>query len=61
MRPSTLRALRRAAELTRRNRFVEGVRVAELAINTSDADESAEIRRWLTDHADDFVRAPEDA
>jgi hypothetical protein len=61
LRPSTLRALERAAELTRQDRLVEAVNVAERAIRTSDADESAEIRQWLTDHADDFVREPEES
>ncbi|MFI6879660.1 hypothetical protein ACIBL6_40090 [Streptomyces sp. NPDC050400] len=55
MRPSTLRALRRAAELTRQNNFTEAVLVAEPVILTADVDEAAEIRRWLTDHVADFT------
>ncbi|MYU51181.1 MULTISPECIES: hypothetical protein [Streptomyces] len=59
MRPSTLRALQRAAELTRKNRFVEAMATAEPVILAADPDESQEIARWLTEHADDFVREPE--
>ncbi|MCC9311703.1 hypothetical protein LN042_32345 [Kitasatospora sp. RB6PN24] len=58
MRPSTLRALQRAAELTRRNQLVAAVATAERAILTADAEESAEIRQWLTDHTDDFLTDP---
>ncbi|WP_411140136.1 hypothetical protein [Streptomyces sp. x-80] len=60
MRPSTLRALQRAAELTRNNRFVEAMATAEPVILAVDPDESQEIARWLTEHADDFVREPEE-
>ncbi|CAL9506701.1 hypothetical protein SUDANB105_03527 [Streptomyces sp. enrichment culture] len=55
MRPSTLRALKRAAELTRQNRFTEAVLIAEPVILTADLDESNEIRRWLADHVTDFT------
>lgn len=55
MRPSTLRVLIRAAELTRQNRLTEAMLIAEPVILTADEYESAEIRRWLLDHADDFV------
>lgn len=55
MRESTLRALHRAAELTRANRFVAAVETAERAIRSADATESAEIRQWLTDHAAEFT------
>jgi hypothetical protein len=54
MRPTTLRALERAAFLTRNNRLVEAMRVAEPVIFAADPDESAEIRQWLTDHTHDF-------
>ncbi|MEU1200987.1 hypothetical protein ABZ446_32865 [Streptomyces sp. NPDC005813] len=55
MRPSTLRALRRAAELTRQNKFTEAVLVAEPVILTADTDEGEEIRNWLADHITDFT------
>jgi hypothetical protein len=55
VRPSTLRALKRAAELTRQNRFTEAVLIAEPVILTADLDEGDEIRRWLTDHVTDFT------
>ncbi|GGU56956.1 hypothetical protein GCM10010211_22110 [Streptomyces albospinus] len=55
MRPSTLRALKRAAELTRQNRFTEAVLVAEPVLLTADLQESAEIRGWLIGHAAEFV------
>ncbi|MFJ3667634.1 hypothetical protein ACIPSE_14405 [Streptomyces sp. NPDC090106] len=58
MRPSTLRALNRAAELTRQNRFTEAVLVAEPVILAADNAEGAEIRRWLIDHATDFTDHP---
>ncbi|WP_411121329.1 hypothetical protein [Streptomyces sp. x-19] len=60
MRPSTLHALQRAAELTRAGRFVEAMATAEPVILTADPDESQEIAQWLTEHADDFVRKPEE-
>ncbi|MGW2207346.1 hypothetical protein [Streptomyces sp. NPDC001774] len=56
MRDSTRRALERAAELTRNNRLVEAVATAEPVIVAADEFESAEIRQWLTDHADDFTK-----
>ncbi|MEU8454561.1 hypothetical protein [Streptomyces griseoaurantiacus] len=56
MRPSTLRVLIRAAELTRQNRLTEAMLIAEPVILTADEYESEEIRRWLLDHADDFTR-----
>ncbi|MFD5732534.1 hypothetical protein ACFWIY_06890 [Streptomyces sioyaensis] len=55
MRPSTLRALKRAAELTRQNRFTEAVLVAEPVLLTADRQESAEIRGWLIGHATEFA------
>ncbi|MFI6336300.1 hypothetical protein [Streptomyces sp. NPDC050535] len=55
MHSSTLRALRRAAELTRQNRFTEAVLIAEPVILNADIDEGDEIRRWLTDHVADFT------
>ncbi|MFC4503205.1 MULTISPECIES: hypothetical protein [Streptomyces] len=55
MRPSIESALKRSAELTRNNRLVEAVAVAEAAINRAYDDEGPEIRQWLTDHTDDFV------
>ncbi|MFF0225658.1 hypothetical protein [Streptomyces sp. NPDC004629] len=58
MRPSTLRVLNRAAELTRQNRFTEAVLIAEPVILAADSDEGAEIRRWLIDHATDFTDKP---
>ncbi|MDT9693333.1 hypothetical protein Q5762_34415 [Streptomyces sp. P9(2023)] len=58
MRESTRHALERAAELTRNNRLVEAVATAEPVILAADECESAEIRQWLTDHADDFTREP---
>ncbi|MFJ5534489.1 hypothetical protein [Streptomyces sp. NPDC093261] len=56
MRDSTRRALERAAELTRQGRLTEAMATAEPVILAADSDESAEIRRWLTDHADDFTK-----
>ncbi|MEU1177559.1 hypothetical protein ABZ464_07905 [Streptomyces sp. NPDC005820] len=55
MRPSTLRALKRAAELTRQNRLTEAVLIAEPVILTADTYEGDEILRWLADHAADFT------
>ncbi|MEU0953697.1 hypothetical protein ACFVTT_07575 [Streptomyces niveus] len=55
MRPSTLRALQRAAELTRQNHFTEALLVAEPVILTADDQEGAEIRRWLIEHTADFT------
>ncbi|RNG38112.1 hypothetical protein [Streptomyces botrytidirepellens] len=55
MRPSTLHALQRAAELNRQGRFIEAVSIAEPAILAADSKECAEIRRWLADHRDDFA------
>ncbi|MFF0426869.1 hypothetical protein ACFYUJ_20955 [Streptomyces sp. NPDC004520] len=56
MRDSTRHALERAAELTRNNRLVEAMATAEPVITAADEFESAEIRQWLIDHADDFTR-----
>lgn len=63
MRPSTLRALNRAAELTRQNRLTEAMLIAEPVILTADEYEGAEIRRWLLDHVADprVVANPEQA
>ncbi|MGW6789559.1 hypothetical protein [Streptomyces chartreusis] len=55
MRPSTLRALNRAAELTRQNRFTEAVLLAEPVILAADLDEGQEIRAWLINHVADFT------
>ncbi|MFI0155225.1 hypothetical protein [Streptomyces lydicus] len=55
MRRSTLRALKRAAELTRQNRFTEAVLVAEPVILTADRQEGDEIRAWLIGHAVEFA------
>jgi 5S rRNA maturation endonuclease (ribonuclease M5) len=55
MRPTTLRALNRAAELTRQNRFTEAVLIAEPVILTADDEEGAEIRRWLAEHVHEFT------
>ncbi|MFC8096888.1 MULTISPECIES: hypothetical protein [unclassified Streptomyces] len=55
MRPSTLRALKRAAELTRQNRLTEAVLIAEPVILTADTYEGDEILRWLADHVADFT------
>ncbi|MFF2940134.1 hypothetical protein ACFVSQ_09860 [Streptomyces niveus] len=55
MRPSTLRALQRAAELTRQNHFTEALLVAEPVILTADDQEGAEIRRLLIEHTADFT------
>jgi hypothetical protein len=55
MRSSTLRALNRAAELTRQNRFTEAVLIAEPVILAADLDEGDEIRQWLIDHVADFT------
>ncbi|MET7799930.1 hypothetical protein [Streptomyces decoyicus] len=59
MRPSTLRALKRAAELTRQNRFTEAVLIAEPVILTADRQEEAEIRGWLMCHAAEFAAEKE--
>ncbi|MFE5895302.1 hypothetical protein ACFQ6E_41210 [Streptomyces sp. NPDC056462] len=55
MRQSTLRALNRAAELTRQNRFTEAVLLAEPVILAADSYEGEEIRRWLIEHVADFT------
>ncbi|MFD5818198.1 hypothetical protein [Streptomyces sp. NPDC127038] len=55
MRPSTLRALNRAAELTRQNRLTEAMLIAEPVILVADDIEGEEIRRWLLDHVADFT------
>jgi hypothetical protein len=55
LRPSTLRALKRAAELTRQNRLTEAVLIAEPVILTADEYEGDEILRWLAGHAADFT------
>jgi hypothetical protein len=55
VRPSTLRALKRAAELTRQNRLTEAVLIAEPVILTADSYEGDEIVRWLADHVADFT------
>ncbi|WP_328681014.1 hypothetical protein [Streptomyces sp. NBC_00343] len=55
MRPSTLRALNRAAELTRQNRLTEAMLIAEPVILIADDVEAEEIRRWLLDHVADFT------
>ncbi|MFB7112835.1 hypothetical protein [Streptomyces sp. NPDC056190] len=55
MRPSTLRALNRAAELTRQNRLTEAMLIAEPVILTADECEGEEIRQWLLDHVADFT------
>ncbi|MGP4083324.1 hypothetical protein [Streptomyces sp. KR55] len=55
MRPSTLRALNRAAELTRQNQLTEAMLIAEPVILTADPVEGEEIRRWLLDHVADFT------
>ncbi|GGV49856.1 hypothetical protein GCM10010277_44190 [Streptomyces longisporoflavus] len=60
MRDSTRRALERSAELTRENRFVEAVEIAEAAFQTADYDEHREIEEWLIAHATDFTRDPAD-
>ncbi|MFJ5778623.1 hypothetical protein [Streptomyces sp. NPDC093094] len=55
MRPSTLRALNRAAELTRQNRLTEAMLIAEPVILTADEYEGDEIKQWLLDHVADFT------
>ena len=55
MRPTTLRALKRAAELTRQNRLTEAVLLAEPVILAADSYEGDEILRWLADHVTDFT------
>ncbi|MFI9249667.1 hypothetical protein [Streptomyces sp. NPDC053069] len=55
MRPSTLRALKRAAELTRQNRLTEAVLITEPVILTADSYEGDEILRWLAEHVTDFT------
>ena len=55
MRPSTLRALNRAAELTRQNRLTEAMLIAEPVILVADDIEGDEIRQWLLDHVADFT------
>ncbi|MFG3181750.1 RING finger protein [Streptomyces nigra] len=55
MRPSTLRALKRAAELTRQNRLTEAVLIAEPVILAADEYEGGEILRWLAEHVTDFT------
>jgi hypothetical protein len=56
LRPSTLRALKRTAELTRQNRLTEAVLIAEPVILAADSYEGDEIVRWLADHVTDFAR-----
>ncbi|MEU9521275.1 hypothetical protein [Streptomyces sp. NPDC048224] len=55
MRPSTLRALKRAAELTRQNRLTEAVLIAEPVLIAADSYEGDEILRWLAEHVTDFT------
>lgn len=55
MRPTTLRALKRAAELTRQHRLTEAVLIAEPVILAADRYEGDEILRWLADHVTDFT------
>ncbi|CCK28653.1 hypothetical protein BN159_4274 [Streptomyces davaonensis JCM 4913] len=55
MRPTTLRALKRAAELTRQHRLTEAVLIAEPVILAADRHEGDEILRWLADHVTDFT------
>ncbi|WP_428935391.1 hypothetical protein [Streptomyces sp. ACT015] len=55
MRPSTLRALNRAAELTRQNRLTEAMLIAEPVILTADFYEGEEIKAWLVSHVTDFT------
>ncbi|MFD9717598.1 hypothetical protein [Streptomyces sp. NPDC059076] len=55
MQPSTLRALRRAAELTRQNRFAEAVLLTEPVFLTASDQECIEIRRWLVEHISAFT------
>ncbi|MGQ5639479.1 MULTISPECIES: hypothetical protein [unclassified Streptomyces] len=55
MRPSTLRVLQRAAELTRQNRLTEAVLITEPVILTADSYEGDEILRWLAEHVTDFT------
>ncbi|MFE0924244.1 hypothetical protein ACFW4O_04305 [Streptomyces mutabilis] len=55
MRPPTLRALKRAAELTRQNRLTEAVLIAEPVILAADEYEGDEILRWLAEHVTDFT------
>ncbi|MGW5634474.1 hypothetical protein [Streptomyces sp. NPDC003832] len=59
MRPTTLRALKRAAELTRQNRLTEAVLIAEPVLLAADRHESDEILRWLADHATEFTSKTE--
>ncbi|MGW0409876.1 hypothetical protein ACWDZX_00935 [Streptomyces collinus] len=61
MRPSTLRALNRAAELTRQNRLTEAMLIAEPVILAADSYEGDEILRWLADHVADFTGENETA
>ncbi|WP_221348505.1 hypothetical protein [Streptomyces beigongshangae] len=61
MRPTTLRALKRAAELTRQNRLTEAVLIAEPVILAADSYEGDEILRWLADHVADFTGEAHDS
>ncbi|MFG2651728.1 hypothetical protein [Streptomyces sp. NPDC048436] len=61
MRPTTLRALKRAAELTRQNRLTEAVLIAEPVILAADSYEGDEILRWLADHVTDFTGETHDS
>ena len=55
MRSTPLRALKRAAELTRQNRLTEAVLIAEPVILAADSYEGDEILRWLAEHVTDFT------
>ncbi|MFD7920711.1 hypothetical protein ACFV3R_15980 [Streptomyces sp. NPDC059740] len=55
MRPSIQAALELAASLTRNNRFVEAVGIAERAINRATVEERHEIRQWLAARTHDFT------
>ncbi|MFZ4188177.1 hypothetical protein [Streptomyces pseudogriseolus] len=55
MRPSTLRALKGAVELTRQNRLTEAVLIAEPVILAADSYEGDEILRWLAEHVTDLT------
>jgi hypothetical protein len=55
MHPSTLRTLKRAAELTRQNRLVDAWLIAEPVVLAADDQEAAEIKVWLAQHTADFT------
>lgn len=61
MRPTTLRALQRAAQLACQNRLVDAWLLAEPIVLTANAQEIREVRRWLAQHFAELTTEEENA